>query len=221
MAREAMTVLKLPELPVVLPDLSCVCAVILFLGACIKAPHLSMVTEYMHMGSLYRLIHSSGQGPRLSLRRRLKMLRDICRGMMCIQRMNIVHRDLKSANCLVDKHWAVKVCDFGLSRCAADAAQPGQTAVGTPEWMAPELLRSEPATYKCDVFSFGVIVWEMSTLRRPWEGLKPHQVVAAVAQQRMRLPPPPGVLGKLVAGEDAQLAKHAGANSKILHWALA
>lgn len=198
---------------------------ILFLGACIKAPHLSMVTEYMHMGSLYRLIHASGQGPRLSLRRRLKMLRDICRGMMCIQRMNIVHRDLKSANCLVDKHWAVKICDFGLSRLAADAAQPGAAAVGTPEWMAPELLRSEAATYKCDVFSFGVIVWEMSTLRRPWEGLKPHQVVTAVATQRARLPPPPGVLGKLVAGGHRSPPGLGPAKSALLpggvglHWA--
>jgi hypothetical protein len=53
--------------------------VILFLGACTKPPHLSMVTEYMHIGSLYRLIHFSGQGKGLSWRRRLKMLRDICR----------------------------------------------------------------------------------------------------------------------------------------------
>ncbi|XP_038981436.1 serine/threonine-protein kinase EDR1-like isoform X2 [Phoenix dactylifera] len=53
--------------------------VILFLGACMKPPHLSMVTEYMEMGSLYYLIHLSGQKKKLSWRRRLKMLRDICR----------------------------------------------------------------------------------------------------------------------------------------------
>lgn len=53
--------------------------VILFLGACTKPPHLSMVTEYMEMGSLYYLIHLSGQKKKLSWRRRLKMLRDICR----------------------------------------------------------------------------------------------------------------------------------------------
>jgi serine/threonine protein kinase len=54
-------------------------AVILFLGACTKPPRLSMVTEYMEMGSLYYLIHLSGQKKKLSWRRRLKMLRDICR----------------------------------------------------------------------------------------------------------------------------------------------
>lgn len=54
-------------------------AVILFLGACTKPPRLSMITEYMEMGSLYSLIHLSGQKKKLSWRRRLKMLRDICR----------------------------------------------------------------------------------------------------------------------------------------------
>lgn len=54
-------------------------AVILFLGACTKPPRLSMVTEYMEMGSLFYLIHLSGQKKKLSWRRRLKMLRDICR----------------------------------------------------------------------------------------------------------------------------------------------
>lgn len=173
--------------------------VILFLGACTKPPHLSMVTEYMHTGSLYRLIHSSDQGKRLSWRRRLKMLRDICRGMMCVQRMKIVHRDLKSANCLVDKHYSVKICDFGLSRILSGSSYCDDTAVGTPEWTAPELLRNEPVTDKCDVFSLGVIMWELSTLRRPWEGVKPTEVVNAVARNQARLEIPEGLLGKLIA----------------------
>jgi hypothetical protein len=54
-------------------------AVILFLGACMKPPHLSLVTEYMEVGSLYSLIHSKTQKTKLHWKRRLKMLRDICR----------------------------------------------------------------------------------------------------------------------------------------------
>lgn len=173
--------------------------VILFLGACTKPPHLSMVTEYMEMGSLSHLIHTSGQGKKLSWRRRLKMLRDICRGMMCIQRMNIVHRDLKSANCLVDKHWTVKICDFGLSRIMTELPIKDSTAAGTPEWMAPELLRNEPFTDKCDVFSLGVIIWELYTLKRPWEGVKPMQVVYSVAHEGARLEIPEGPIGKLIS----------------------
>jgi serine/threonine protein kinase len=95
---------------------------------------------------------------------------------MCIHRMKIVHRDLKSANCLVNKHWTVKICDFGLSRGMIDSPMTDNSSAGTPEWMAPELIRNEPFTEKCDIFSLGVIMWELCTLSRPWEGISPVQV---------------------------------------------
>ncbi|GAB2234749.1 hypothetical protein Droror1_Dr00004014 [Drosera rotundifolia] len=173
--------------------------VILFLGACTKPPRLSMVTEYMEMGSLYYLIHLSGQKKKLSWRRRLKMLRDICRGLMCIHRMKIVHRDLKSANCLVNKHWTVKICDFGLSRMMIDIPIKDSSSAGTPEWMAPELILNEPFTEKCDIFSLGVIMWELCTLKRPWDGVAPERVVYAVANEGSRLDIPEGPLGRLIA----------------------
>ncbi|KAI8551411.1 hypothetical protein RHMOL_Rhmol06G0183800 [Rhododendron molle] len=173
--------------------------VILFLGACTKPPHLSMVTEYMEMGSLYYLIHLSGQKKKLSWRRRLKMLRDISRGLMCIHRMKIVHRDIKSANCLVNKHWTVKICDFGLSRIMTDSTMSDSSSAGTPEWMAPELIRNEPFSEKCDIFSLGVIMWELCTLNRPWQGTPPERVVYAVANEGSRLEIPEGPLGRLIA----------------------
>ncbi|KAK4777407.1 hypothetical protein SAY87_017594 [Trapa incisa] len=173
--------------------------VILFLGACAKPPRLSLITEYMEMGSLYYLIHLSGQKKKLSWKRRLKMLRDICRGLMCIHRMNIVHRDLKSANCLVNKHWTVKICDFGLSRIMTDSDMKDSSAAGTPEWMAPELIRNEPFTEKCDIFSLGVIMWEFCTLNRPWDGVPSEKVVYQVANEGSRLDIPEGPLGRLIA----------------------
>ncbi|XP_038682348.1 serine/threonine-protein kinase EDR1-like isoform X2 [Tripterygium wilfordii] len=173
--------------------------VILFLGACTKPPRLSMVTEYMEMGSLYYLIHLSGQKKKLSWRRRLKMLRDICRGLMCMHRMKIVHRDLKSANCLVNKHWTVKICDFGLSRIMTETPIRDSSSAGTPEWMAPELIRNEPFNEKCDIFSLGVIIWELCTLNRPWEGVPPERVVYAVANEGSRLEIPEGPLGRLIS----------------------
>lgn len=95
---------------------------------------------------------------------------------MCIHRMKIVHRDLKSANCLVNKHWTVKICDFGLSRLMKGVPLNDDSSAGTPEWMAPELIRNEPITEKCDIFSLGVIMWELYTLSRPWEGVPAVQV---------------------------------------------
>lgn len=89
--------------------------------------------------------------------------------------MNIVHRDLKSANCLVNKHLTVKICDFGLSRILTTKPIKVSSSAGTPEWMAPELIRNEPFTEKCDIFSLGVIIWELCTLKRPWDGVPPLQ----------------------------------------------
>ncbi|KAB1202765.1 Serine/threonine-protein kinase EDR1 [Morella rubra] len=88
------------------------------------------------------------------------------RGMNCLHASTptIVHRDLKSPNLLVDKNWNVK-----------------------PEWMAPEVLRNEPSNEKCDVYSFGIILWELATLRLPWSGMNPMQVVGAVGFQNRRL----------------------------------
>ncbi|XP_035538815.1 probable serine/threonine-protein kinase SIS8 isoform X2 [Juglans regia] len=173
--------------------------VILFLGACMKPPRLSMVTEYMELGSLYYLIHLSGQKKKLSWRRRLKMLRDICRALMCIHRMKIVHRDIKSANCLVNKNWTVKICDFGLSRIVTESPMKDASSAGTPEWMAPELIRNESFTEKCDIFSLGVVMWELCTLSRPWEGVPPERVVYSVANEGSRLDIPEGPLGRLIS----------------------
>lgn len=95
---------------------------------------------------------------------------------MYIHRMKIIHRDLKSANCLVSKHWTVKICDFGLSKFMTDSPITDSSAAGTPEWMAPEVIRSEPFTEKCDIYSLGIIIWELYTLNRPWDGTPPERV---------------------------------------------
>ncbi|KAG5041813.1 hypothetical protein JHK85_014289 [Glycine max] len=105
----------------------------------------------------------------------------------------IVHRDLKSPNLLVDKNWVVKVCDFGLSRMKHSTFLSSRSTAGTAEWMAPEVLRNELSDEKCDVFSYGVILWELSTLQQPWGGMNPMQVVGAVGFQHRRLDIPDNV----------------------------
>ncbi|KAL5988448.1 hypothetical protein ACLOJK_036212 [Asimina triloba] len=151
--------------------------VVLFMGAVTKRPHLSIVTEYLPRGSLYRLIHRAAAGEILDKRRRLRMALDVAKGINYLHCLSppIVHWDLKSPNLLVDKNWAVKVCDFGLSRFKANTFIPSKSVAGTPEWMAPEFLRGEPTNEKSDVYSFGVILWELVTMQQPWNGLSPAQ----------------------------------------------
>ncbi|KAH6798859.1 Protein kinase superfamily protein [Perilla frutescens var. frutescens] len=163
--------------------------IVLLMGAVTEPPNLSIVTEYLSRGSLYRLLHKHGAREVLDERRRLSMAYDVAKGMNYLHKHNppIVHRDLKSPNLLVDKKYTVKVCDFGLSRLKANTFLSSKSAAGTPEWMAPEVLRDEPSNEKSDVYSFGVILWELATLQQPWGNLNPAQVVAAVGFKGKRL----------------------------------
>ncbi|CAK7340893.1 unnamed protein product [Dovyalis caffra] len=161
--------------------------VVLFMGAVTRPPNLSIITEFLPRGSLYRILHR----PQCQIdeKRRIKMALDVARGMNCLHASTptIVHRDLKSPNLLVDKNWNVKVGDFGLSRLKHNTFLSSKSTAGTPEWMAPEVLRNEPSNEKCDIYSFGVILWELATLRMPWSGMNPMQVVGAVGFQNRRL----------------------------------
>ncbi|XP_006648463.3 probable serine/threonine-protein kinase SIS8 [Oryza brachyantha] len=161
--------------------------VVLFLGYVTQPPNLSILTEYLPRGSLYRLLHRPNS--QIDETRRLKMALDVAKGMNYLHASHptIVHRDLKSPNLLVDKNWVVKVSDFGMSRLKHHTFLSSKSTAGTPEWMAPEVLRNEPSNEKCDVYSFGVILWELATMRVPWSGLNPMQVVGAVGFQNRRL----------------------------------
>ncbi|TKV93737.1 hypothetical protein SEVIR_9G245700v4 [Setaria viridis] len=159
--------------------------IVLFMGAVTRPPNLSIVSEYLPRGSLHKIIHRC----EIDEKRRIKMALDVARGMNCLHTSvpTIVHRDLKSPNLLVDDNWTVKVCDFGLSRLKHSTFLSSKSTAGTPEWMAPEVLRNEQSNEKCDVYSFGVILWELATLRTPWQGMNPMQVVGAVGFQDRRL----------------------------------
>ncbi|KAG2543329.1 hypothetical protein PVAP13_9NG739700 [Panicum virgatum] len=161
--------------------------IVLFMGAVTRPPNLSIVSEYLPRGSLYKILHRPNC--LIDEKRRIKMALDVAKGMNCLHTSvpTIVHRDLKSPNLLVDNNWNVKVCDFGLSRLKHSTFLSSKSTAGTPEWMAPEVLRNEQSNEKCDVYSFGVILWELATLRMPWSGMNPMQVVGAVGFQDRRL----------------------------------
>ncbi|KAL8543759.1 hypothetical protein ACS0TY_004356 [Phlomoides rotata] len=167
--------------------------VLLFMGAVISEGRIAMVTEYMTRGSLFKVLHRSNQS--LDIRRRLQMAVDVARGMNYLHCRNppVVHRDLKSSNLLVDKSWNVKVGDFGLSKLKYATFLTAKSGRGTPQWMAPEVLRNELSTEKSDVFSFGVILWELVTESIPWSDLNSLQVVGVVGFMDRRLDLPDNI----------------------------
>ncbi|XP_052135046.1 probable serine/threonine-protein kinase SIS8 isoform X1 [Oryza glaberrima] len=167
--------------------------VILFMGAIASLQRLCIVTEFLPRGSLFRLLQKNAG--KLDPRRRVHMAIDIARGMNYLHNSSppIVHRDLKSSNLLVDKNWTVKVADFGLSRLKLETFLTTKTGKGTPQWMAPEVLRNEPSNEKSDVYSYGVILWEIATQKIPWDNLNTMQVVGAVGFMDHRLDIPSDV----------------------------
>ena len=169
--------------------------VVLFMGVVHEPSQRfsAIVTEYLHRGSLFKLLHSGcGKKNLITQVRMMQMAVDIAMGMQYLHTCTpmIVHRDLKSPNLLVDKNFTVKVADFGLSRTKRANATflSRQSRNGTLEWMAPEVLRNEQSNEKEDLYSFGVILWELITGSVPWsELLNPVQVVYAVGVQGRRL----------------------------------
>jgi serine/threonine protein kinase len=89
---------------------------------------------------------------------------------------NIIHRDLKSLNILVDAQMRAKVSDFGLSKIKLTTASTTKGGGGTPHWMAPELFDEEANTYASDVYATGIVFWEIAARKLPYEGKNQMQI---------------------------------------------
>ncbi|KAI9200732.1 hypothetical protein LWI28_012444 [Acer negundo] len=157
--------------------------VVQFIGACTKPPKLCIVTEFMSGGSMYDFLHKQKGGFKLpSL---LRVAIDVSKGMNYLHQNNIIHRDLKAANLLIDENGVVKVADFGVARVQAQSGV--MTAeTGTYRWMAPEVIEHKPYDHKADVFSFGILLWELLTGQLPYEDLTPLQAAVGVVQKGLR-----------------------------------
>eukprot|EP00735_Rhodelphis_limneticus_P011123 TRINITY_DN4181_c0_g1::TRINITY_DN4181_c0_g1_i1::g.2095::m.2095 TRINITY_DN4181_c0_g1::TRINITY_DN4181_c0_g1_i1::g.2095 ORF type:complete len:1422 (-),score=286.12,sp/Q9FPR3/EDR1_ARATH/43.97/4e-63,Pkinase_Tyr/PF07714.12/7.9e-55,Pkinase/PF00069.20/2.1e-50,zf-RING_2/PF13639.1/1.9e-07,zf-RING_2/PF13639.1/9.6e+03,zf-rbx1/PF12678.2/8.5e-05,zf-rbx1/PF12678.2/1.1e+04,CLASP_N/PF12348.3/0.0028,SWIM/PF04434.12/0.0071,SWIM/PF04434.12/4.6e+03,zf-Apc11/PF12861.2/0.0075,APH/PF01636.18/0.019,Kinase-like/PF14531.1 len=165
---------------------------ILFMGFSLSSTGLNIVTEFMARGSLYRILRKQERSKvPLDAKLRDKVAMGVARGMNYLHTRtpSVVHRDLKSPNILVSETWEVKVADFGLCRILNPQVSLREHGLnGTPGWMPPEMLRSESHTCSVDVFSYGVVLWELLSLQVPWDRVDPLAIVSAVGYQGKRLP---------------------------------
>ena len=157
-------------------------------------PVLSIVTEYCPGGSLHDALHGTGgasaSGDGLQPAERVRAARQIGSAVQMLHSEDtpIVHRDLTSNNVLLTRSRDAKVGDFGLARTLKKANME-TTWAGTPEYMAPEHWRGEPLTPAVDVFSFGVLLYELITCRVPWNLAPDYEILMAVHEgKRLELP---------------------------------
>ncbi|KAI4589650.1 hypothetical protein MJG53_000699 [Ovis ammon polii x Ovis aries] len=162
-------------------------------GVVTKSRPVMIITEFMENGALDSFLRQNdGQFTVIQL---VGMLRGIAAGMKYLAEMNYVHRDLAARNILVNSNLVCKVSDFGLSRYLQDdTSDPTYTSsLGGKipvRWTAPEAIAYRKFTSASDVWSYGIVMWEvMSFGERPYWDMSNQDVINAI-EQDYRLPPP-------------------------------
>lgn len=139
-------------------------------GACTKIP-VCLVMEYAEVGSLYDILHSNLQ-PHYTSGHAISWSLQCAQGAAYLHNMRpkpLIHRDLKPSNLLLFQNGQVlKICDFGT---ACDLNTYMTNDKGSAAWMAPEVFEGSKYTEKCDVFSWGVILWEILSRKKPFENI--------------------------------------------------
>jgi tetratricopeptide (TPR) repeat protein/predicted Ser/Thr protein kinase len=136
----------------------------------------------------------------LPLTRRLKWMEDLCSGLAYAHRQGVIHRDVKPANLMVDTEGTLKILDFGLARREASKFTQSHVLVGTPNYMSPEQIRGDNLDPRSDIFSVGVVLYEVVTYREAFAGAV-HQAMHKILHEE------PEPVEDVVPGVDRALSK--------------
>jgi tRNA A-37 threonylcarbamoyl transferase component Bud32 len=158
--------------------------IVQFVGAMTQPPFVCVITEYLPRGSL-RAFLCKMQPNALAIDRVLSFAIDIARGMEYLHSQGVLHLDLKSHNLVLTDNYRIKVTDFGVARTQSDCDSLTPDP-GTYRWMAPELFSKKTLSTKVDVYSFGIILWEMVTGHIPYEEMTSVQAAFAVVDSHVR-----------------------------------
>jgi serine/threonine protein kinase len=169
--------------------------------------NLYLICEFCNGGSLYGLFERS-RG-KLPYEEVLRIMWSITAGYKCLHAHGLVHRDIKPANILLHND-TVKMADFGFSKLVEDHHKMDQpmllSRVGSPQYMAPQILNGERYSSKCDVWSLGMIFYEALFGSHPWTGKDMDSLINQITHKRLEFPAHPRVpegiktlLGRMLA----------------------
>jgi tetratricopeptide (TPR) repeat protein/predicted Ser/Thr protein kinase len=144
----------------------------------VSGGHRQIVMEYVSGGSLRELL-SAGPVP---LRRTLALAVELSDALARAHHLNVIHRDLKPENILLAEDGSPRLSDFGLARLTQGAFTQTGIVVGTIAYQCPEVLSGQPADARSDVWAFGVVLFELLSGRRLFEGSQPGALIAAILQ---------------------------------------
>jgi tetratricopeptide (TPR) repeat protein/TolB-like protein len=143
-----------------------------YLGEEKGAHYITM--EYVPGEDLKSMIRMSGQ---LSTGMTIKVAKQVCEGLTEAHRLGVIHRDLKPNNIMIDKSGEARIMDFGIARLLKAKGITGAgIMIGTPEYMSPEQVEGKEVDQRSDIYSLGVILYEMVTGQVPFEGDTPFTI---------------------------------------------
>ncbi|XP_033244889.1 tyrosine-protein kinase Fer isoform X4 [Drosophila miranda] len=144
--------------------------IVKLIGICVQKQPIMIVMELVLGGSLLTYLRKNSNG--LSARQQMGMCRDAAAGMRYLESKNCIHRDLAARNCLVDLEHSVKISDFGMSREEEEYIVSDGMKQIPVKWTAPEALNFGKYTSLCDVWSYGILMWEIfSKGDTPYSGM--------------------------------------------------
>lgn len=157
--------------------------IVKFKGVCTQAPFFWIIMEYCPAGTLYNILKSGEEVPP---KRLVSWSKQIAAGMNYLHSHKIIHRDLKSPNVLLGVGEVMKISDFGTSKEWNEKSMIMSFA-GTVAWMAPEVILHEPCSEKVDVWSYGVVLWELLTGEAPYKDVEESCIIYGVGTKSMKL----------------------------------
>jgi serine/threonine protein kinase/tetratricopeptide (TPR) repeat protein len=153
-----------------------------------KGAHF-ITMEYLPGQDLRALIRQTGQ---LTVGKAIAIGKDICEGLGEAHKLGIIHRDLKPSNIIIDREGSARIMDFGIARSLAVKSRTAAgVMIGTPEYMSPEQVEGKEVDARSDIYSLGIILYEMLTARVPFEGDTPFTVGV---KQKSEIPKNPKAL---------------------------